>query len=63
MNPEHDAKDTDADVRDNPPTGKDGKADRPLAGRPEIGKDFDLGFRKPPDKSPWQDEGDPEVNG
>jgi hypothetical protein len=52
-----------ADVRANLPTGKRGKNVRPLHGQPAIGKNYELGFRKPPEKSPWQDEGEPEVNG
>ena len=52
-----------ADVRANPPAGKRGKSVRPMPGQPAIGKSYELGFRKPPEKSPWQDEGEPEVNG
>ena len=65
MKPARDSKDKDkaADVRENPPTGKRGRQVRPLQGQPAIGKNYELGFRTPPEKSPWQDEGDPEVNG
>jgi hypothetical protein len=30
---------------------------RPLRGEPAIGRRYDPGFRPPPEKSPWQDEG------
>jgi hypothetical protein len=52
-----------ADVRANPPAGRRPKNVRPLPGRPEIAKKYDFGFRTPPEKNPWIDEGDPEVNG
>ena len=52
-----------ADPRANPPTGRRGKNVRPLQAKPEIGKNYEFGFRTPPEKNPWQDEGDPEGNG
>ena len=36
---------------------------RPLRAEPAIGRRYDPGFRPPPEKSPWQDEGKPEENG
>jgi hypothetical protein len=36
---------------------------RPLRGEPGVGRRYEPGFRPPPEKSPWRDEGDPEVNG
>ena len=36
---------------------------RPLRGEPGIARRYDPGFRPPAEKSPWQDEGEPEVNG
>ena len=36
---------------------------RPLRAEPAAGRRYDPGFRPPPEKSPWQDEGEPEVNG
>jgi hypothetical protein len=36
---------------------------RPIRGEPAIGRRYDLGFRPPPEKDPWQDEGRPEENG
>ena len=36
---------------------------RSLRGEPGVGRRYEPGFRPPPDKSPWQDEGEPEVNG
>lgn len=35
---------------------------RPGRGQPGIGKRYDPGFRPPPEKSPWQDEGHPESS-
>jgi hypothetical protein len=52
-----------ADVRANPPVGRRGKSVRPLEAKPAMGKKYDYGFRMPPEKSPWRDEGHPEVNG
>ena len=36
---------------------------RPLRAEPAVGRRYDPGFRPPAEKSPWQDEGEPEVNG
>jgi hypothetical protein len=36
---------------------------RPLHGKPGIGRRYEPGYRPAPEKSPWQDEGEPEVNG
>jgi hypothetical protein len=36
---------------------------RPLRGEPAIARRYDPGFPPPRGKSPWQDEGEPEVNG
>jgi hypothetical protein len=37
---------------------------RPLRGEPGIARRYDTGYRPPPgDREPWQDEGEPEVNG
>ena len=36
---------------------------RPLRAEPAIGRRYDPGFRPPPDKNPWLDEGRPEENG
>jgi len=36
---------------------------RPLRGKPGLGRRYEPGFRPPPEKNPWQDEGEPEVNG
>jgi hypothetical protein len=36
---------------------------RPLRGQPGVGRRYEPGFRPPAEKSPWQDEGEPEVNG
>jgi hypothetical protein len=36
---------------------------RPLRGEPGVGRRYDPGFRPPKEGSPWQDEGEPEVNG
>jgi hypothetical protein len=36
---------------------------RPLRGEPGVGRRYDPGFRPPTEGSPWQDEGEPEVNG
>jgi hypothetical protein len=36
---------------------------RPIRREPEIARRYDPGFRQPAEKSPWQDEGEPEVNG
>ena len=36
---------------------------RPLKGTPGVGRRYEPGFRPVPEKSPWQDEGEPEVNG
>jgi hypothetical protein len=30
---------------------------RPLRVEPAIGRRYDLGFKPPPEKSPWRDEG------
>jgi hypothetical protein len=54
---------TAADVRSNPPVGRRGKGVRPLAAKPNMEKKYDYGFRTPPERSPWQDDGNPEVNG
>ena len=36
---------------------------RPLRGQPGIGRRYEPGFPPPRERSPWQDEGEPEVNG
>jgi hypothetical protein len=37
---------------------------RPLRGAPAIGRRYDPGFKEPPEtKSPWVDEGRPELGG
>ena len=36
---------------------------RPLRGTPGIARRYDPGFKEPPEKSPWQDEGHPEASG
>jgi hypothetical protein len=36
---------------------------RPLRGEPGVARRYERGFRPAPDRSPWQDEGEPEVNG
>jgi hypothetical protein len=36
---------------------------RPIRTEPAIARRYDPGFRSPAEKSPWQDEGEPEVNG
>ncbi|HXD99517.1 MAG TPA: hypothetical protein VN646_23385 [Candidatus Acidoferrum sp.] len=36
---------------------------RPLRDEPGVGRRYEPGFRPPAEKSPWQDEGEPEVNG
>jgi len=36
---------------------------RPIHSDPAIARRYDPGFRPPAEKSPWQDEGEPEVNG
>jgi hypothetical protein len=36
---------------------------RPMRSEPAIARRYDPGFRPPAEKSPWQDEGEPEVNG
>jgi hypothetical protein len=37
---------------------------RPLRGAPAIGRRYDPGFKEPPEtKSPWVDEGRPEMGG
>jgi hypothetical protein len=37
---------------------------RPLQGAPAIGRPYDPGFKQPPEtKSPWVDEGRPEMGG
>jgi hypothetical protein len=36
---------------------------RPLRGEPDIGRRYDPGFWTPREDNPWQDEGEPEVNG
>ncbi len=36
---------------------------RPLRGAPGVARRYDPGFRPPAERSPWQDEGEPEVNG
>jgi hypothetical protein len=36
---------------------------RPLRGEPAIGRRYDTGFKPPPEKNPWVDEGRPEENG
>jgi hypothetical protein len=51
------------DVRANPPVGPRGKSIRPLEARPGMGTKYDYGFRTPPERNPWRDEGHPEVNG
>jgi hypothetical protein len=52
-----------ADVRANPPVGPRGKRVRPIEAKPGMGRQYDYGFRPPPEKSPWRDEGHAEVNG
>jgi hypothetical protein len=52
-----------ADVRTNPPVGTRGKSVRPLKGQPGMGQKYDYGFRPPPERNPWQDEGRPEASG
>jgi hypothetical protein len=36
---------------------------RPLRGQPGIGRRYEPGFQPPRARNPWQDEGEPEVNG
>jgi hypothetical protein len=36
---------------------------RPLRGEPGIGRRYETGFRPTGESNPWQDEGEPEVNG
>lgn len=36
---------------------------RPLDGTPGIARRYEPGFRTPREPDPWQDEGEPEVNG
>ncbi len=36
---------------------------RPLKGTPSVARPYSPGFKPPPEKSPWQDEGRPETNG
>ena len=36
---------------------------RPLKGTAGLGRRYETGFRPPAEKNPWQDEGEPEVNG
>ena len=36
---------------------------RPLRGEAAIGRPYELGFKPPREKSPWQDEGRPEASG
>jgi len=36
---------------------------RPLQADAAIGRPYDLGFKPPREKSPWQDEGRPEASG
>jgi hypothetical protein len=36
---------------------------RPLRVEPAIGRRYDFGFKPPPGKNPWLDEGRPEENG
>jgi len=36
---------------------------QPIRSEPAIGRRYDPGYRPPAAKSPWQDEGEPEVNG
>jgi hypothetical protein len=36
---------------------------RPLRGEPGVARRYEPGFRPPAEKNPWQDEGEPEVNG
>jgi len=36
---------------------------RPLRGEPGIARRYEPGFRPAREPSPWQDEGEPEVNG
>ena len=36
---------------------------RPLRGEAAVGRGYDPGFKSPPEKSPWQDEGHPEASG
>jgi hypothetical protein len=36
---------------------------RPLRGQPGIGRRYDPGVPSPRPRDPWQDEGEPEVNG
>jgi hypothetical protein len=36
---------------------------RPIRSEPAMARRYDPGFRPPAEKSPWQDEGEPEVNG
>ena len=36
---------------------------RPLRGTPSVARPYSPGFKPPPEKSPWQDEGRPETNG
>jgi hypothetical protein len=36
---------------------------RPLRGAPGVARRYDPGFKEPPEKSPWQDEGRPEASG
>jgi hypothetical protein len=36
---------------------------RPLRAEAAIGRPYELGFKPPREKSPWQDEGRPEASG
>lgn len=36
---------------------------RPLRGEPAIGRPYELGYKPPREKDPWQDEGRPEASG
>jgi hypothetical protein len=36
---------------------------RPLRGQPGIARRYEPGFPPPRQRNPWQDEGEPEVNG
>ena len=36
---------------------------RPMRAEPGVARRYEPGFRPPAEKSPWQDEGEPEVNG
>jgi hypothetical protein len=36
---------------------------RPMKGTPSMARPYSPGFKPPPEKSPWQDEGRPETAG